>query len=125
MHKRLSTSMSSSLKHTYQDLKKHVKYKLRKAFHFYLNDMLDPVNDRNSKSFWKYIRSRKQDAVDISTLKNEGFIADTAKGKANLLNKLLTSVFRSSEKKISPTSPLKDHLHLKHGPNYHNSSKRN
>jgi hypothetical protein len=34
----------------------------------YLNNMLDPEKDNNSKKFWKYINSRKQDTVGIGTL---------------------------------------------------------
>jgi hypothetical protein len=32
--------------------------------------MLDPEKDNNSKKFWKYIKSRKQDTMGIGTLKN-------------------------------------------------------
>jgi hypothetical protein len=35
-----------------------------------LNNMLDPEKNNNSKKFWKYIKSRKQDAMGIGTLKN-------------------------------------------------------
>ena len=55
--------------------------------------MLDPDKDQNSKCFWKYIKSRKQDSSEISTLKQDGIIADTAQAKADLLKSQFTSVF--------------------------------
>jgi hypothetical protein len=38
----------------------------------YMLDMLNPEKDNNSKKFWKYIKSRKQDTMGIGTLKNNG-----------------------------------------------------
>jgi hypothetical protein len=43
--------------------------------------MLDPEKDNNSKKFWKYIKSRKQDTMGIGTLKNNGVLAETAEQK--------------------------------------------
>jgi hypothetical protein len=55
--------------------------------------MLDPEKDNNSKKFWKYIKSRKQDTMGIGTLKNYDVLAETAEQKAEMLNSQFTSVF--------------------------------
>jgi hypothetical protein len=64
-----------------------------KNYWHYLNNMLDPEKDNNSKKFWKYIKSRKQDTMGIGTLKNNGVLAETAEQKAEMLNSQFTSVF--------------------------------
>jgi hypothetical protein len=56
--------------------------------------MLDPEKDNNSKKFWKYIKSRKQDTMGIGTIKNNGVLAETAEQKAEMLTML--AFFQSS-----------------------------
>jgi hypothetical protein len=55
-----------------------IRNKLHKNYWDYLNNMLDPKKDNNSKKFWKYIKSRKQDTMGIGTFKNNGVLAETA-----------------------------------------------
>jgi hypothetical protein len=55
--------------------------------------MLDPEKDNNSKKFWKYIKSRKQDTMGIGTLKNNGVLAETAEQKAEMLKAFLCDGF--------------------------------
>jgi hypothetical protein len=62
--------------------------------------MLDPEKDNNSKKFWKYIKSRKQDTMGIGTLKNNGVLAETAEQKVEMLN----SQFTFTEECINPYS---------------------
>jgi hypothetical protein len=76
--------------------------------------MLDPEKDNNSKKFWKYIKSRKQDTMGIGTLKNNGVLAETAEQKAEMLNSQFKSVFTTENttnmpsKGNSPFKPMKD-----------------
>ena len=118
-HRRRVWSESSILSNAYRDIKKDIKYKLRRAYHTYLNDMLDPDKDQNLKSFWKYIKSRKQDPSGISTLKQDGIIADTAQAKTDLLNSQFTSVFTTEnlsnipDKGSSPFAPM-DNITIPH-----------
>jgi hypothetical protein len=80
----------------------------------YLNNMLDPEKDNNSKKSRKYIKSRKQDTMGIGTLKNNGVLAETAEQKAEMLNSQFTSVFTTenttnmTSKGNSPFKPMKD-----------------
>jgi hypothetical protein len=69
-------------------------YNLHKNYWDYLNNMLDPEKDNNSKKFWKYIQSRKQDTMGIGTIKNNGVLAETAEQKAEMLNSQFTSLLR-------------------------------
>ena len=76
--------------------------------------MLDPKKDNNSKKFWKYIKSRKQDTMGIGTLKNNGVLAENAEQKAEILKNQFTSVFTTENttnmpsKGNSPFKPMKD-----------------
>lgn len=45
-------------------MKKDIKYILRKAYHIYLNGMLDPEKDQNYKHFCKYIKVEKKTLPD-------------------------------------------------------------
>ena len=75
--------------------------------------MLDPEKDNNSKKFWKYIKSRKQDTMGIGTLENNGVLAETVEQKAEMLSNQFTSVFTTENttnmpsKGISPFKPFK------------------
>ncbi|XP_060578328.1 uncharacterized protein LOC132735405, partial [Ruditapes philippinarum] len=77
----------------FSDLRKTVRNKLHTSYYNYISNLLDPENDKSSKSFWKYIKSRKQDSVNIGTLKNNGQIAESASHKAEMLNNQFCSVF--------------------------------
>lgn len=72
--------------------------------------MLDPKQDNNSKKFWKYIKSRKQDTMRISTLKNNGVLAETAEQKSEMQNNQFRSVFTTE--KTPPICHRKGTRHL-------------
>lgn len=55
--------------------------KLHTSYHKYLNNQLDPEKVTTSKTFWKYIKSRKQDTMSIGTLKAEDKLAETPNDK--------------------------------------------
>ena len=119
IHKQLRTSVSSTLSNIYCDIKKDIKYKLHKANHAYLNNMLDPDKYQNSKCFQKYIKSRKQDSSGISIPKQDGIIADAMQAKADLLNSQFTSAFiaenlSSIQNKDSSPLALMDNITISH-----------
>ena len=87
-----------------------MRNKLHSSYHRYLNNLLDPEKDTTSKSFWKYIKARKQDTMGIGTLKSGVSIADTPLEKANMLNNQFTSVFTKENQEYIPDkgpSPFK------------------
>ena len=83
-------SKKPSHKKAFKDIRSLIRNKLHKNYWDYLNNMLDPEQDNNSKKFWKYIKSRKQDTMGIGTLKNNGVLAETAEQKAEMLNSQFT-----------------------------------
>jgi hypothetical protein len=70
-------SKKPSHKKAFRDIRSLIRNKLHKNYWDYLNN-LDPEKDNNSKKFWKYIKSRKQDTMGIGTLNNNGVLAETA-----------------------------------------------
>lgn len=93
LYKRIKQSNDQNLKEQFKELRITVRNKLHSSYYKYLNSMLDPETDTASKSFWKYIKSRKQDTMNIGTLRASGRVADTPGEKATMLNEQFTSVF--------------------------------
>ena len=86
-------------------------------YYKYINNLLEPESDKTSQSFWKHIKSRKQDSVSIGTLKDNGRIAESAKDKAEMFNQTFCSVFTREDldnipdKGPSPYQPM-SHIHI-------------
>ena len=95
--KRLYKRARKSNNSDFKNFRIKARNKLHSDYHNYLNNLLDPEQDTTSKNFWKYIKARKQDSMNIGTLKSEGTIAESAESKANLLNKQFVSVFTKED----------------------------
>ena len=86
----------------YRTLRKAVQTQTRKAHWDYLNGLLDPAEDRQSKNLWRYLKSQRQEASDVGTLKVEGKVADTPASKAEALNVQFSSVFTHEDHRNRP-----------------------
>ena len=82
---------------------------LHTEYYKYINNLLEPENDSYSKSFWKYIKSRKQDSVSIGTLNDNGNIAESAKEKAEMFNGQFCSVFTKEDMENMPDKGQSPH----------------
>jgi hypothetical protein len=54
---------------------------------------LEGLKNNNTKPFWKHIKSKRQDAGGIASLKNGSNLISDSKGKAELLLDQFKSVF--------------------------------
>jgi hypothetical protein len=45
---------------------------------------MEGLQNNNSKPFWKYVESRKQDNIGVSPLQNNGQLVNDSKGKAEV-----------------------------------------
>ena len=53
----------------------------------YVNNILiDGLENNNSKPFWRFVKSRRQDSVGVDALKDEGILHTDSKEKAHILN---------------------------------------
>ena len=82
----------------YRQHQKECKRKLRQAEWNYVNtNILEGLNNNNTKPFWKYIKSKKQDSFGIAPLRSGGKMISESKGKAEILVKQFQSVFTKDQ----------------------------
>ena len=78
----------------YKRLSKENRKMLRKAHWQHLNRVLDDAEvEGNTKHFWRYIKSQRQDSVGVSPLKHKGQLYSDPKAKAGILQNQFKSVF--------------------------------
>ena len=79
-----------------------MKRNLRKAeWDHVINVIQEGLNQNNTKPFWSYTKSKRQDNIGIAPLKNKGNLLTDAKSKANILLKQFISVFTKSTDNIN------------------------
>ena len=89
----------------YRHYQREVKRTIRKAEHNYINNMLEEgLKNHDSKPFWRYIKSKKQDSIGVSPLKDRGQLTSDSLQKADILLRQFQSVFTKED----PTEPLPD-----------------
>ena len=88
----------------YKHFQKECKSQVRKAeWNLYINDtIMEGLQNNNSKPFWKYVKSRKQDNIGVSSLKSNGQLVNDSKGKADILINQFKSVFTKEENETLP-----------------------
>lgn len=78
----------------YRFVQKECKRTFRRAEWDYLNNVIqEGLSQNNSKPFWKYVKSKRQDNVGVAPLKENGSLCSDSKGKANILIQQFKSVF--------------------------------
>ena len=65
---------------------------------------MEGLQNNNSKPFWKYIKSKKQDSIGVAPLKDHGKLFNDAKDKAEILVKQFQSVFTTVKTAILQTT---------------------
>ena len=99
-------------KKRYQDARKSFQTQLKNAHWQYVNDMLrSSLEDGDSKPFYRYIKSKREDNVGVSPLKEDGKLHVTAVKKCEILARQFRSVFTNDND--DPQSDV-----LLHGPSY-------
>ena len=74
-------------------LRKSLQKMLKVAHQDYINNLLDPQTDTNSRNLWRYLKATRQDNVGVSTLKSDGKLITDPAGKAEALNQQFSSAF--------------------------------
>ena len=73
---------------------KDCKKAFKKAEILYINDTIQKgLDDNNTKPFWRYVKSRRQDSVGVAPLKEMGQLLNDSKDKAQILVDQFKSVF--------------------------------
>jgi hypothetical protein len=91
----------------YRSYQKECKRHLRKAEYEYINqNIFEELKTNNTKPFWKYIKSKRQDAEGIAPLKKGANLISDSKGKAELLFDQFKSVFTKSTDNTLPKTRI-------------------
>ncbi len=79
------------------------------SYYNYINSILEPALDKNSRNFYKFIKSRKKDTFGVSTLKHQGKVGNDNSTKAEILNEQFCSVFTHEDTSSLPQMPTSPH----------------
>ena len=102
---------------SFKAFQKTCKKAFKKAEINHINNVIQKgLNENNSKPFWRYVKSRRQDNVGVSPLKKMGQFVNDSKEKVQILVEQFQSVFtRDDDQQLPdtkkrarrPTSPLR------------------
>ena len=87
----------------YRAYQKDCKRAFRRAEWDYTNKVIEEgLGNKNTKPFWKYIKSRKEENIGVSPLKSQGQLHSDSASKADILLKQFSSVFTKPENASMP-----------------------
>ena len=99
----------------YKKLQAEAQRSTRKAHKGYMEDIVSQDLKENSKRFWSFIKSKRQEASGVLALmKEDGYLQSDSSVKAKILNKQFQSVYTRDdtdsipEKGPSPYQPMQD-----------------
>ena len=94
----------------YRFFQKECRRQIRKEEWNYINNAItEGMKNNNSKPFWKYVKSRKQDNFAVAPLKENGKLVSQSKEKVQILIKQFSSVFTRGSVDNMPET----HINLK------------
>ena len=82
-----------------------------KPWQYVNNILLEGLQSKDCKPFWRYVKSKRQDTIGVAPLKSKGNLFLDSKSKATILNDQFKSVFTPTQELDSDIPPLE-------GPNY-------
>ena len=98
LYNRAKTSKKPDLWSKYKLQKWDTQRNLRRARWSFINDkLLTSLETKNSKPFWRYIKSQRQDRCGVSPLLHDGQLHSDSKRKAEILNQQFCSVFTDED----------------------------
>jgi hypothetical protein len=92
---------------TFHAFQKACKREFKKAEIDHINSTIQQgLDEHNTKPFWRYVKSKRQDSFGISPLKKMGQLTNISKEKAQILVDQFRSVF-TRESTTTPTPTMK------------------
>ena len=90
----------------YREYQKHCRRELRRTEWQFINGkILQGLEQKDNKPFWRYIKARKQDNTGVAPLKDKGQLHTDSQTKANILLSHFKSVFTKLSSTPSPQLP--------------------
>ena len=85
----------------FKQYQKLCKREFKKAeVDFVNNTIQEGFDNNNSKPFWRYVKAKRQDNVDVAPLKVKGVLHSESKNKAQILVEQFYSVFTKTGNKV-------------------------
>ncbi|KAL8609731.1 hypothetical protein ACOMHN_042770 [Nucella lapillus] len=82
----------------YRRIQAQTRYEVRQASRKYMEDVVSEDYRTNSKRFWSYVKSKKQEADGVAPLKDkQGFLRSNSQNKAEILGDQFRSVFTEED----------------------------
>ena len=82
---------------------KECKRQLRQTEWQHINEVIDQgLQENNTKPFWNYVKSKKEDNIGIAPLKDKGNLVRDCKGRAEILVDQFLSVFTKEDSRDLP-----------------------
>ena len=107
--RRFSKAKKSGLKEdwdNYKAIEKDVKCNLKRAETNFLQTILTTgLKSGDTKPFWKYVRTQKQEHFGITALRSNGSLYTDSSSKSKILNKQFKSVFTPPSLDETPKLP--------------------
>ena len=98
LYNRAKTSKRPDLWAKYKLQKRDKQRNLRRCCWSFINDqLLTSLETQNSKPFWRYIKSQRQDRYGVSPLLHNGQLHSDSRRKAEILNQQFCSVFSDED----------------------------
>ena len=88
---------------TYRKMKNLINAKLKEAHNNYYGRLFNNSFGGNKRQFWKYIRAKRKDTYEISTIVVDGIPYTDTSMKAEALNNCFKSVFTQEDTENIPT----------------------
>ncbi|KAL8617394.1 hypothetical protein ACOMHN_035886 [Nucella lapillus] len=100
----------------YRRIQAQTRYEIRQASRKYLEDVVSEDYRTNSKRFWSYMKSKKQEADGVAPLKDkQGFLKSNSQNKAEILGEQFRSVFTEE---VPPVYQTRDQVLILTCPQY-------
>lgn len=115
MYKKAKISNSRTDWDHFKSFRKSVQKKIRASYWSYTIRILNDPDDKHKKSFWRFIKVKRQDNTGISPLIHNNKTVSDNKGKAKILNTQFKSVLTSEILSNLPSlgeSPFPDIQHI-------------
>ena len=99
MYKKCKTSNNPDAMAKYKKFKKDTTKEQKRARRKYVNKFVSQAfEENNTKPFWKYVKSQRQDCFGVPPLKKDGKLNTDSKTKAEILLEEFKSVFTQEDK---------------------------
>ncbi len=79
-------------------MRTQVRKDLRLAEHAFINNILmEGLEKKDTRPFWKFVKAKRQDNTGVSPLKKDGLLHDDSRTKAQILSDQFQLVFTQDD----------------------------